>query len=294
MRIAAAPVSWGLCEVPGWGYQMPGARVLHEMERLGIRATELGPPGFLPESGPALRTLLAEHDLSPVGAFAPIVLHDATVDAVAQAKPFIQRLRACGADVLVIGAATGRDGYDGRSTLDREQWDRLVANLEHVEKVAQDSDVRAVLHPHMGTVIERREEVYQLLGSCSVPLCLDTGHLLIGGTDPLELLRTHGDRIAHVQLKDVTAALAAQVSSGETRYSDAVRDGMYTPLGRGDIDIEGLLDELAARSYSGWLVLEQDRVLTEDPVGEGPLADARASIAYLRTALVRAQKESGR
>jgi hypothetical protein len=27
-RIAAAPISWGVCEVPGWGHQMAAERVL--------------------------------------------------------------------------------------------------------------------------------------------------------------------------------------------------------------------------------------------------------------------------
>src|SRR5207342_2555939 len=42
-RMAAAPISWGVCEVPGWGYQLAPARVLGEMRELGLAATELGP-----------------------------------------------------------------------------------------------------------------------------------------------------------------------------------------------------------------------------------------------------------
>ena len=47
-RIAAAPISWGICEVPGWGYQLEPDRVLTEMRGAGLTATELGPDGFLP------------------------------------------------------------------------------------------------------------------------------------------------------------------------------------------------------------------------------------------------------
>ena len=42
-RIAGAPISWGLCEVPGWGYQLTPERVLGEMQDLGLVATEFGP-----------------------------------------------------------------------------------------------------------------------------------------------------------------------------------------------------------------------------------------------------------
>ena len=47
-RLAGAPISWGVCEVPGWGRQLPPDRVLAEMAGLGLSATELGPLGYLP------------------------------------------------------------------------------------------------------------------------------------------------------------------------------------------------------------------------------------------------------
>ena len=48
-KLAAAPISWGVCEVPGWGRVLDSERVLGEMSSLGLVATELGPPGYLPE-----------------------------------------------------------------------------------------------------------------------------------------------------------------------------------------------------------------------------------------------------
>ena len=45
-RIAGAPISWGVCEVPGWGYQLGPDKVLTEMREVGLLATELGPDGF--------------------------------------------------------------------------------------------------------------------------------------------------------------------------------------------------------------------------------------------------------
>ena len=54
MRVAAAPISWGVCEVPGWGLMLPPERVLAEMAALGFKATELGPVGYLPLDPSAL------------------------------------------------------------------------------------------------------------------------------------------------------------------------------------------------------------------------------------------------
>lgn len=47
-RLAGAPISWGVSEVPAWGHRMAARRVLAEMREAGLQATELGPPGFLP------------------------------------------------------------------------------------------------------------------------------------------------------------------------------------------------------------------------------------------------------
>ena len=47
-RVAGAPISWGVCEVPGWGRQLEPRRVFAEMASLGLHATELGPVGWVP------------------------------------------------------------------------------------------------------------------------------------------------------------------------------------------------------------------------------------------------------
>ena len=127
-----------------------------------------------------------------------------------------------------------------------------------------------------------------MLDGSSVALCLDTGHLLIGGTDPAELARQVPGRIAHTHLKDVNDSIAAKVRSGRITYSDGVREGMYRPLGAGDVDVEAIVSVLGRRGYDGWYVLEQDTILTEEPPGEGPVADVRTSAEYVRSVLSKA------
>jgi inosose dehydratase len=116
-------------------------------------------------------------------------------------------------------------------------------------------------------------------------LCLDTWHLLIGGTDPAELTRQSPDRIAHVHFKDVDAAKAKQVQDGRYTYSEGVRRGMYRPLGTGDVDVAAIVTHLTERGYDGWYTLEQDTILEEEPSGEGPAADVRTSADKLRSVL---------
>ncbi|MCV7346155.1 sugar phosphate isomerase/epimerase family protein [Mycolicibacterium rhodesiae] len=282
MKIAGAPISWGVCEVPGWGHQLDPERVLSEMGRAGLAATELGPEGFLPTDPGELTALLGRHGLSCVGSFAPVVLHDADHDPVPDVTGVLESIVACGASMLVLAAATGTDGYDSRPDLNDDQWSTLLANLDRLAAAAAERGVTAVLHPHVGTMVEKGDEVARVLAGSSISLCLDTGHLLIGGTDPLKLARTVPGRIAHTHLKDVDAALAARVQSGELTYTDAVSRGMYTPLGTGDVDIAGIVAALRNNGFDGWFVLEQDTILDGEPVGQGPLGDVLTSVAYLQ------------
>src|SRR2546426_11311569 len=76
MKLAAAPISWGVCEVPGWGAQLSNARVLSDAAALGFRAIEAGPPGFLPASAAESRRLLDGFGLRLVGGFVTAVLHE--------------------------------------------------------------------------------------------------------------------------------------------------------------------------------------------------------------------------
>jgi inosose dehydratase len=282
MRLAGAPISWGVCEIPGWGVQLPPSRVLAEMRELGLAATEFGPDGFLPADPAAKAAVLAAAGLAAVGGFVPVVLHYPDHDPLSDVDAALDGFVAAGADTLVLAAATGADDYDSRPELDDAGWKRLLANLDRLAGTARSRGVTATLHPHVGTMVERADEVYRVLDGSEIALCLDTGHLLIGGTDPARLATQAADRIAHVHLKDVDAGRAARVRAGEIGYRAAVADGMYRPLGAGDVDIAGITATLSAAEYGGWYVLEQDVVLAAEPSPTtGPRENVAASLAYL-------------
>jgi inosose dehydratase len=280
-RVAAAPISWGVCEVPGWGYQLAPERVLREMVEVGVRATEFGPEGFLPHAPAAKAETLAAHGLRAVGGFVPVVLHEPSHDPLPEVDRQLDSFVAAGAGTLVLAAATGRDGYDARPVLDATGWRTLLANLDRCAARAAERGVTATLHPHVGTTVERADDVERVLDGSRIGLCVDTGHLLVGGTDPVALTRSATTRVAHTHLKDVDANWAAKVQAGDATYTEAVAAGMYRPLGQGDVDVASIVRVLEAAGYGGWYVMEQDTVLVEEPQGEGPLADVRASIEFL-------------
>jgi inosose dehydratase len=280
-RIAGAPISWGLCEVPGWGYQLPPQRVLTEMQELGLVATEFGPPGFLEADAEGRVAQLAEHGLRAVGGFHVAVLHDPDHDPLPAVDAFIDECLAAKAGMVVVAAGTGREGYDARPELDERGWQTLLGNLDRIADHASSRGVEASLHPHMGTMIETGEETQRVLDGSHIGLCVDTGHLAAAGADPGAIVRARPERVRHVHLKDVSSALAAQVVSGSLTFADAVRQGMFVPLGTGDVDVTGIVTALEGAGYRGWYVLEQDVMLPDEPDGEGPVADVRQCLTYL-------------
>lgn len=286
LKVAGAPISWGVCEVPGWGFQLPAERVMAEMERLGLSATEFGPEGFLPDDAEARKAFLATYDLRAVGGFVPVVLHEPASDPMGEIDTFIDICLATGAGVVVLAAATGVDGYDARPDLDDVQWKTLLTNLDRIADHATGRGVLAVIHPHIGTLVETAEDVQRVVEGSHIGFCIDTGHLAAAGADPVAITLANLDRVKHVHLKDVDTAKAAKVVAKEITFSDAVADGMWQVLGEGDVDIRAMIGALEGSGYDGWYVLEHDVMFKDgEPEGEGPIVNVRASLDYVKAVL---------
>jgi inosose dehydratase len=267
MRLAAAPISWGVCEVPGWGFQLGRDRVLDDAARLGLRDIEAGPPGFLPTDAGETRALLARHGVRVIGGFVTAVLHrPESLDAeLASLERQATWLAALGSEVLVLAAASGGADYDVPAELTADEWRALLAALPRAREAARAHGLDTALHPHVGTAIESAASIDRILRESDIPLCLDTGHVFVGGSDPARIAREHPRRIRHVHLKDADGELATAVRERRVPYAAAVAQGLYRPLGDGDARIADVLAALKASGYAGWGVLEQDIALAGPP-----------------------------
>jgi inosose dehydratase len=284
-KLAGAPISWGVCEVPGWGRMLPPDRVLAEMASLGLRATELGPVGYLPSDSSELRALLDKHGLGLVGAFVPLVLHEPSLDQARGVLDEVMPLIAALDGEVLVAAAVTDARWSPRIPLEAADWARVADNLQELSGLAAAGGLRLALHPHVGTLVETAEDIEAVLAQGEVDWCLDTGHLAIGGTDPVEFTTANAGRIVHVHLKDVDMELAGRVRSGELSLVEATRRGLFRPLGDGDASIDEVVEQLDRHGYERWLVLEQDTTITgeEPPVGRGPALDVQRSIDHLAT-----------
>ena len=283
-QIAAAPISWGICEVPNWGVQLPPERVLTEMAELGFTQTEAGAAGYLPDDPSELTAVLNSHGLNLLGGFVPLVLHKpeeraATIAAVHETATMF---RDAGAIYFVTAAVTTWD-WAPREELSEAEWQHLYEMLDFVEDLVGAYGLVQAVHPHIQTVIEQADEVQRVLDNTRAGWTYDTGHLLIGGYDPIAFGRNYTDRIRHVHLKDVVLELSKPVMTGDQSIMQAVQAGMFCNLGAGDVAIDEAVQIMVDSGFEGWYVIEQDAAIEGEmpAVGAGPVLDIAASLTYL-------------
>jgi inosose dehydratase len=294
-RLAGAPVTFGVWERTVDRPDLVARdRLLATAGRLGYRGLELGPPGYLGADARAVADALAPYDLALAGAFAPVHLADAAAFEadMDELDRTLSVLAADGgvavladAETSVREAAAGRPSELERTALDDGAFAAALDRLERAVQRCRAAGVRPVFHPHAGTYVETPAEIERLLAGSDVELCLDSGHLAIGGGDPVAISRRCAGRIAHLHLKDVDGAMLERLRAGEIEMMAAWEAGLFCPLGEGIVDVEGFLTATTVNGFDGWLVLEQDRVAVRDPDLDGVRAVEARNLETVRRAL---------
>lgn len=283
-RVASAPISWGICEVPDWGAMLPTDRVLGEMSGLGFTATELGAPGFLPDDPEELKEKLAEFGMTLLGGFTPVILHDAAerTATIESATATARLFQKAGATKFVSSVVQDMAWSNPRPLSSTEQK-HMAEMFGIIDDICGEHGLEQVLHPHVQTLVETKDDISRVLDTCDVHFCLDTGHIAFGGQDPVEFAKTAFERVGHVHLKDIRLDMVAPVLRREVSLMAATQAGVFTPLGQGDVDILGVIQTLESSGYRGWYVIEQDTAITGafPGDGEGPVEQVAASLKYL-------------
>jgi inosose dehydratase len=288
IRLANAPTSWGI-EKPTDPSYPSWERVLSEIAEAGYEGTELGPYGFFPTDPGELSDALARRGLSLVGGsvMRPFHLEAERASIVELARRTVallstQRSRFL---VLIVDWTPDRVATAGRSDvaprLDQGGFSTLVRTMNEVAHVAREGGITPVLHAHAGTYCEFPDELDRVRSALEpglVKVCVDTGHAIYAGFDPVALLADLGDDLAYVHLKDVNPAVLAEARAKGLSFWEAYSAGIFCPLGQGANDFKAIRQVLGDLGYEGWATVEQDA----DPNGgSDPLRDARASREHL-------------
>ncbi len=278
--LANAPVSYGAFEltvgiVPG----VPdGGTVLDEVAGAGYAGIDLGPLGYL-GTGDGLAQNLARRGLGLAGGFFELPFSEpAMMD---------EALDGLTALLDAFDAVSAQAGLEPRPTLaaqgsrsrgfDAETWKRFAEGVERAVARCRERGYEPTFHHETGTQVESPGEIEKVLELTTIGLCLDTGHLLLGGGDPVKAIKAWRPRINHLHLKDAHRAVVEQIVRESAPVSEIWKRKAFCRLGDGDLDVDAILD-LIRGSYSGWIVVEQDTL--PEPGGQAA-ADQRANRRFL-------------
>ncbi len=290
ISIGTAPDSWGVW-FPDDSRQMPWQRAMDEMAEAGYTGVELGPWGYFPNERASLQSALDERGLSLVATTAGANFADddsvagliATIDEICPLQ-----LTFPGARFVVLLPQMYTDLMDGSqvlpATLTTAQLDRLYANIQRVSDYVRETyGLTAALHPHVECHIETEAEIEGVLENTTVALCLDTGHHVYGGGEPISFYNKHADRIPYIHVKDCDTEVQQRMRENGWSFAQAVKHDIMCEPGSGGIDFHRLFTAMRQNGYDGWVVVEHD--LYPAPF-DRPLPIARRTREFLLQCLV--------
>ncbi|MCU1598238.1 MAG: barrel protein [Glaciihabitans sp.] len=287
IRVAGAPVSFGVFELaPEDGTVLPGPDLIAAaLADAGYDGIDLGPVGFLGR-GTELSDRLARHRLQLAGGWIDLPFHDD--DAYTAAIPVLDDvldafIEAGGSTALPTGLPPALPTLAASSTPERMQhpgggpglsldaagWQRFAANVQRAAERVRNRGFEPTFHHHACTLVETPDEIETFLSLTDVGLTLDSGHLILGGGDPLTGLRDWAGRVNHIHIKDASVATLRRIVAAGGGMREVWAEGAFVALGKGDLDLDGFMSTLLAQEYSGWVVVEQDVIPRPgDPVDQ--------------------------
>jgi inosose dehydratase len=296
VQVANAPCSYGAFEFTvGIDPNVPdGLAVLDHVAGAGYAGIDLGPVGYLGANG-ELHDRLAERGLGLAGGYVPLPFSDpaafaaevgyldSMLDLLDTLPPGLApRPTLADAGSPARLAAPGAAATQPELGLDADGWRNFAVGLTAAVRRCRDRGYEPTFHHHLGTYIEAVWEIERVLELTDVGLCLDTGHLLAGGGEPVVGLREWKGRINHIHLKDCRRDLLASIVADRAPMQEIWRRRAFCALGQGDVGMDEVLTAITDIGYSGWLVVEQD--IFPDPAEpvDVPAADQVANREWLR------------
>ncbi len=285
IRFGVSPIAWINDDMPELGGDTPLSKVLADARDIGFEGIELG--GVFPRDPMKLKPLLDSYRLTLVGGWCSGNLLVRTAkEEIAAIQPHLALLKAMGSNVFVY-AETSNAIHGDKSKpvattprLDKASWIRFGEHMSTLADYIRDQGMRFAYHHHLGTVVERPEDMRAFIENTrpSVGLTLDTGHAALGGLNPVETIRQYPERIAHVHCKDVRGKVYERLIDGDGSFLEGVLAGMFTVPGDGDLDYAAVMSALADINYSGWIVVEAE----QDPAKADPRKYGELGLRTLR------------
>lgn len=287
ITVGTAPDSWGVW-FPDDPRQVRYVQFLDDVAAAGYEWIELGPYGFLPTDPVQLKEELDARGLKMSAGTVGENLHNpGTWDAVWRDVQDVASLTAAmGGKHIVALPAMYRDLQTGAAlepdTLTTEQWDSLTSGIDRLGRALREEyDLALQFHPHADAHVATAEHTTRLLEATDprfVSLCLDTGHIAFVGSDNLEIIQAHPERIGYLHLKQVDPDVMTRVRAQDMSFADAVTAGAMVEPPRGIPDMPSVLEAVEKLGNDVFAIVEQDMYPCAP---DAPLPIAKRTSAYL-------------
>src|SRR5262249_44846283 len=196
----------------------------------------------------------------------------------------VEVLEATGGGIVLLAdmetperaRAAGSDERRRQTGWDEETTDRAAERLQRAAESGRARGLDVARHPHAATHVESEDEAERMLARTDIGLCVDTGHAIVGGWDPVAFTERHATRLRHVHFKDVDGAVLARLERGELDMDEAWPLGIFCEFGSGVVPLQEFLALPEVRELDGFGTIEQDRVAgTLDDMPAGPAGHQR-------------------
>lgn len=264
IKVGIAPDSWGVW-FPEHEKQTPWNRCMDEMREAGYEGVELGPWGYFPNTNPELKNALDTRSLTLVaGTVGGDFLDDVSVDEMCKTIDGIAALlkNFPEAKYIVLLPSMYTDLETGELVMNpeltEEEWDRYTKNVQRAADHVAQYGLTGTFHPHVDCHVQTEAQIESLLEKTDVQLCLDTGHHVYGGGEPISFYKKHADRIPYIHIKDCDMSVKAKMDQEKWSFARAVTEDIMVEPGKGSIDFAEFHRALTEKAYDGWVVVEQD------------------------------------
>lgn len=299
IRTANAPVSYGVFElsIPDLVPLPDGEQLAGWVAEAGYDGIDLGPVGLFGDRE-TLPALLGRHGLALAGGWVdlPFAADDDEFEASFAGLAHVLDLFAAAAAAAPAGALApkptiadsgsaerkARPGGAPELELDDDRWARFAARVQRAADATRAAGLEPTFHHHACTYVETPHEIERLLADTDIDLTFDTGHLLIGGGDPVADFSRWADRINHVHLKDADRSVLASAAGSDDPMRDVWQRRVFVALGDGDLEVDRIVDQIVDSGYAGWLVVEQDVILQSAADVDRARTDQAANRELLR------------
>lgn len=284
IELGINPLTWTNDDCEELGDDISLEQCLSEARLAGFTGIELGRK--FPRDARILKPILDDHALKLVsGWYSAKLLQRTVAEEIEHLTPHLHLLKSLGAKVLIFAETSGcihgrlSRALSKRPKINNYDWDIFTQRLNELAKWLKDQGIQLAYHHHMGTVIESQQDIYKLLESTSpeVGLLLDTGHLSYAKGSPLDIIERFGNRIKHVHCKDTRQNIRLEALDKDLPFIAAVKKGVFTVPGDGEINFDAIISNLIDKEYQGWIVVEAE----QDPKKAHPLTFAKMGYSHL-------------